>query len=130
MNPMIMAKTAYAAPGGPTRTARDTEYEIFARITHKLKAASDLGVSGFIPLASAMHENRRLWVTLAADVADSGNGLPAALRAHIFSLAEFTGRHTSKVLAGQAGPEALIEINTAIMRGLKREGAEPERKIA
>lgn len=121
MNATTMAKTAYSAPGQPTRTARGTEYELFARITHRLKAAASLGDAGFSTLARALHENRRLWTTLAADVADSGNQLPAPLRARIFYLAEFTTQHTRKVLAGDSDPQVLIDINTAIMRGLRQD---------
>lgn len=123
MNATTMAKTAYSAPGQPTRTARGTEYELFARITHRLKAAAMLGDAGFSTLARALHENRKLWTTLAADVADPGNQLPAPLRARIFYLAEFTTKHTRKVLAGESGPEVLVDINTAIMRGLRQDGS-------
>lgn len=122
MNATAMAKTAYSAPGQPTRTARGTEYELFARITHRLKAASSLGDVGFSTLARALHDNRQLWTTLAADVADPDNQLPPPLRARIFYLSEFTAQHTRKVLAGSADPEVLIDINTAIMRGLRQDG--------
>lgn len=116
-----MARTAYAAPGGPTRTERATEYALFAEITRRMKTAMQDPL-GFGALAAALHENRRLWSILAADVADADNALPAELRARIFYLAEFTAHHTSGVLARRHGPEALIEINTAIMRGLGGQG--------
>ena len=58
----------------------------------------------------------------AADVADRANGLPQDLRARIFYLAEFTDQHSSKVLSGKGKADVLVEINAAIMRGL-REGA-------
>jgi flagellar protein FlaF len=41
------------------------------------------------------------------------------LRARIFYLAEFTRAHTRKVLRRTAGPDALVEINLAVMRGLR-----------
>lgn len=116
-----MARSAYAAPGQPARTPRGTEYELFARITHRLKAAHAGGNPDFAALAHALHDNRRLWTALAADVADAGNGLPAELRARIFYLSQFTGQHTSKVLSGAASPEVLIDINTTIMRGLRQD---------
>jgi len=65
-----------------------------------------------------MHENRQMWLILATDVAHEDNGLTKELRAQIFYLAEFTELHTAKVLRGQASAEPLIEINTAILRGL------------
>lgn len=118
-----MAKTAYANPGQPTRTPRATEYEAFARITHRLKAAAALDKHEFPSLARALHENRQLWTVLAADVADRNNGLPTQLRAQIIYLYEFTMQHTSKVLGGEAQADVLIDINTAVMRGLKQGGA-------
>lgn len=119
-----LAKTAYAAPDQPTRTLRGTEYEVFARITHRLKAAHALGNPGFSSLARALYDNRRLWTMLATDVADPGNQLPAPLRARIFYLAEFTTLHSSKVLAGTATAEVLIDINTSIMKGLRQSGGD------
>lgn len=114
-----MAKTAYATSKAPIRTPRGTEYEAFARVTHRLKTAAERGDAGFADLAQALHLNRRLWTILAADVAEPSNTLPRDLRARIFYLAEFTARHTRKVLHGEDRVDALIDINTAIMRGLR-----------
>ena len=116
-----MAKAAYGRLSVATRSLRSIEYDAFARVTHQLKHATGLQSAGFPALAQALHDNRTLWVTLAADVAEPSNGLPTALRAQIFYLAEFTGHHSAKVLSGQADAAVLIEINTAMMRGLRRE---------
>jgi flagellar protein FlaF len=115
-----MAKTAYAASQNTVRTPRGIEYEAFARITHRLKTSAEQGRSGFSQLAQAIHENRRLWTLLAADVAAEENGLPAELRARIFYLYEFTNQHSRKVLQDPEQADVLVEINTAIMRGLKQ----------
>jgi flagellar protein FlaF len=117
----MMARSAYAASANPARTPRGTEYEAFARITARLRAASLAGTPGFPALADALHENRRLWTILASDVAESGNGLSPDLRARIFYLAEFTLQHTSRVLAGDGDAAILVDINTAIMGGLRNE---------
>jgi flagellar biosynthesis activator protein FlaF len=119
-----MARTAYAGPGSPTRTARGLEYDLFARITHRLKQAQ-AGLPGSFPaLARALHENLALWTVLAADVAEPGNILPATLRARIYYLAEFTRSQTRRVLGGGSGRmvDVLIEVNTSVMRGLRGEG--------
>jgi flagellar protein FlaF len=118
-----MARTAYAASANPARTSRSAEYEAFARITARLKAALDAG--SFAGLADALHENRRLWSILAGDVAEAGNGLSQDLRARIFYLAEFTLQHTSRVLAGTGGAAVLVEINTAVMAGLRQQRNAP-----
>lgn len=119
MNALQMAKTAYASNKAPIRTPRGTEYEAFARVTHQLKSSAAQGVPGFARLAEALHSNRQLWTMLAADVAETANGLPRDLRARIFYLAEFTAQHSRKVLRGDESVDILIEINTAIMRGLR-----------
>ena len=120
MNALQMAKTAYATNKAPIRTPRGIEYEAFARVTHRLKSAAERGQEGFPALAEALHLNRRLWTMLAADVAESDNGLPQDLRARIFYLNEFTTQHSRKVLKGDETVEALVDINTAIMRGLRQ----------
>lgn len=124
MNAFDRAKTAYSSPDAPTRTMRGSEYDAFARLTHRLKAADTQAKRDYAALVKALHDNRALWSVLAADVADPDNGLPLHLRQQIYSLARFTDKHTSRVLAGAASAETLIAINTAIMRGL-RKGAAP-----
>lgn len=122
MNATTLAKTAYANPGQPTRTQRGIEYELFARVTRRLKAAAQATKEHFPALAEALYENRRLWTVIAVDVASPENALPAALRARLFYLNEFTQAHSAKVLRGEASAEVLIDINTAIMRGLRQQG--------
>ncbi|MBO9399520.1 flagellar biosynthesis regulator FlaF [Shimia sp. R9_3] len=119
MTPNVLAKRTYGQASAPTRTAGKLEYDVIARITHKLKEAAKQGKRGFPALAEAIHENRRLWTMLARFVADGGNGLPEQLRAQIFYLAEFTDHHSTKVLAGDANVRPLLEVNTAILRGLR-----------
>ncbi|MEL6205617.1 MAG: flagellar biosynthesis regulator FlaF [Pseudomonadota bacterium] len=112
------AQAAYGAKAAPVRTHRGTEYAVFANITKRIRASSQRGRDGFNDLASALHDNMRLWTILAVDVADDGNRLPIEMRAQIFSLAEFTRQHTAKILRREAAVDPLIEINVAIMKGL------------
>ncbi len=124
MTALSHARQAYAAAAAPIRTPRNIEYEAISRITRRLRLATQNEGAGFPELAEALHANHKLWSLLAAQVADEGNALPRGLRAQIFYLAEFTHQHTPKVLAGKAGAEPLLEINTAILRGLRNgEGA-------
>jgi flagellar protein FlaF len=117
-----LARRAYAQPGAPVRTPRATEYDLFARITRRLREADAAARGGGAParfaLIRALNDNRELWTTLAADVASDGNGLPAELRARLFALAEFVRRHSARVIAGDGAAGVLIDINTAVMRGL------------
>lgn len=118
MNALDLARTAYATPGAPVRSGRSTEYDLFARITRRLREAATGAGRANPPLVEALHDNQSLWTTLAVDVADDGNGLPRELRARLFYLAEFTREHTRRVLKGEASAGVLVDINTAVMRGL------------
>ena len=119
MNASTRSQQAYPGAAAPLRTSRDTEYKVFARITHRLLAAARKGKPGYNDLVAAVHDNRRLWTILAADAADDGNRLPDELRASIISLAGFTLEHSQAVLRKKASAAPLIEINSVIMRGLR-----------
>lgn len=121
-----MARSAYANASAITPSMRETEYRAFAEVTRRLAETEIDTPQGFPRLAEAIQINQRLWTMLATDVANDGNPLPDELRAQIFYLSEFTRHHSTKVLREKASPEVLVEINTAIMRGLRaREGAKP-----
>ena len=140
MNATHLALNAFGSGTRSVRTPRGVEYEAFARITSRLKSvAAKLAqskrweqrtktkaplhvTSHYGELAAALNENGQLWTLLATDVADSANGLPDELRAGIISLAEFTRKHTAKVLKSEASVVPLLEINIAIMRGLSEAG--------
>jgi flagellar protein FlaF len=121
VNALSQACNAYSAATAPTRTHKNIEYEAVARITAKLHEAAQKGRAGFPALAAALHDNNRLWNVFAVDVADEGNSLPSDLRARLFYLAEFTRDHSRKVLSNEASVTPLLEINTAILRGLRGE---------
>lgn len=121
MNASLKARRAYAPTSAPIRSARSIEYDVLARITFRLKSAIEN--NDYNALVSALHENRALWRAFAIDVADTANDLPKDLRARIFYLAEFTAHHTSKVIQKQDNAVALLEVNTAILRGLKQDGS-------
>lgn len=121
MSATRMAHRAYAPKDQSIRTSRSIEFEVIARITHRLKKAiQEKNTSAII---DAMYENRRLWNTLATDVASPGNKLPEDLRARIFFLAEFVTQHSRKVLRNEATAIPLLEVNALILGGLQSEGA-------
>ncbi len=116
------ALSAYGRPDAPVRTNRASEYDLFARVTRAITAAVARGATDRPALVRALHDNTKLWRALAIDVADPGNALPASLRAQLFYLFEFTNAHSRKVIEGSASVDVLVEINTAVMRGLRGEG--------
>lgn len=120
MNAYAKAQSAYAPAAAPTRTARSAEYEVIARISHRLKKA--IKSDDFPALAEALYQNNKLWTALAVDVIDENNLLPDELRARIVYLAEFTRLHTQKVLRKKDTAVPLLEINAMILGGLRQEG--------
>ncbi len=119
MNAYYQAQQAYSSSAqSPLRTDRSAEYQALSEIIRRLNRAAKEGGTQFAELAAAIHDNRQLWTILASDVASTDNALPETLRAQIFYLAEFTEQHSRKVLKGEADVSVLIEINTAVMRGL------------
>lgn len=120
MSSTAFARSAYTEADRAQDAPRRTEYQVFARITRRLSdAIAGRDRDGFAPLAAAAVENLRLWTLLAADLAQPGNGLPEALRGQLLSLAAFTAGQTERVLEGTADGRVLVDINTAIMRGLR-----------
>lgn len=116
------ARAIYGRPEAPQKTPRAIEYELLARITQQLSAAWAARKTDYPALMKALDDNLRLWTTLAADVAEPGNGLPAPLRAQLFYLYEFAVQHSRAVREKDASVEVLIDINTAVMRGLRGDG--------
>lgn len=119
MNVIEQARKAYAPAHPAIQTPRAIEAQLLTSITARLLQKS----AEHSHYVRAVHDNRTMWTTLAIDVADDDNGLPATLRAQIFYLAEFTQVHSQKFLKGEADLAPLIEINTAIIRGLNSRDA-------
>lgn len=116
MNAFQLAKSAYFPVAPQLRSAQSHEYDAFARVTRGLMDARTKP-----EIAKAILDNRTLWTMLAGDVADPDNRLPGPLRARIFYLAEFTAVQSRKVLNGTAGVQALVDVNSAIMAGLRQQ---------
>lgn len=112
-----LAHTAYAAAGAPVRTARGSEYAAFERVNAGLTRAAQ-AAAPMTQRAAALHDNRRLWSTLATDLANDGNALPEGLRAQLLYLAEFSLLNSSTALRDPAAITVLIDVNKAVMRGL------------
>ncbi|MFT4149081.1 MAG: flagellar biosynthesis regulator FlaF [Paracoccaceae bacterium] len=121
-----LALNAYARPEGAARSPRSIEYDLFARTTQRLSASWTARDRSFPAFAEALNDNLRLWRALAVDVAQPGNGLPEDLRARLYHLYKFVAQHSRKLLKREeATVEVLVDINTAVMRGLRGEGGAP-----
>lgn len=123
MNALIHPTPGYSRPDSTLRPMRSIEYDALARVTQRLSAAAQRQMADYPALVQALSENLGLWSTLAADVASPGNALPANLRAQLFYLYEFSEAHTRKVLNDAGSVTVLIDVNTAVMRGLRGQGS-------
>jgi flagellar biosynthesis activator protein FlaF len=56
---------------------------------------------------------------LLADLAHDGNVLPTALKAQLIRLGHFVRQFTVGVLKGEGDVQALIDVNNAILEGLR-----------
>lgn len=122
MNATSQALRGYAENAVSTRNGRRAEYDVFARVTQQLRDTAVHSKTDFPGYAEALHLNQKLWAALVVDVVDTGNPLPDELKARIIYLAEFTQHHTRKILREKASIMPLLEINMAVLRGLKKEG--------
>lgn len=104
------------------RTERDSEYDAFSYVTRLLRDAksSRLGPA----TVQAIHKNSELWSILATDLAQPDNTLPDETKAGLISLAGFAIRQGFSVLNNVGTINSLIEVNVAIMKGLRGEVSE------
>ena len=117
MNALEQTHEAHTGSDASLRTGHDADCQLLSDVTARLSAAM-AAPDDFRGLVEVMHDNRLLWKRLAAAVADENSGVPSSLQAQISDLAEFTQRHTARVLRDLAGPEVLVDINNAVLRGL------------
>ena len=113
------AREGYGRNAAPIKSPRAAEFEAIARISHRLRNAAKNKTKNFPEFVAALNDNSRLWTTLAVDVAQTENELPQDLRARLFWLAEFNTHETRRILKGQGDVGILIEINAAVLQGLR-----------
>jgi flagellar protein FlaF len=115
----VAAQAAYSRPDPNVLSPRAAEYDLLGRVTRRLSDGWRKRETDLAGLMAAVDENERVWSTLAQEVADPANALPSELRAKLFYLYEFARHHGQLVRQGKASAEIMVEINTAVMRGLR-----------
>ncbi len=113
-----MSHDAYRRSFRATAAPREAEYEVFARATAGLIAIEEASTPDLKAKIAAVHFNRTLWGTLAADCAKESNGLPPDLRRTVISLATWVGDYSSAVMRQRETLQPLIDVNRIIMSGL------------
>lgn len=119
MNVVELAIEGYGRNSVPIKSHRSAEYEAIAKISHRLRAAALQRQAHYPEFVEALSDNSRLWTTLAVDLAQPENALPKDLRARLFWLAEFTTHETNRILRNKGDVGVLIEINAAVLQGLR-----------
>ncbi|WP_299281316.1 flagellar biosynthesis regulator FlaF [uncultured Tateyamaria sp.] len=122
MNATSQAMRGYAENATSTRSDRRAEYQVIARVTQELRDRAQDSKKNFAGYAEALHRNQRLWTALVVDIADANNPLPHELKARVLYLSEFTSHYTRRILREKVSVLPLLEINMAVLRGLKSEG--------
>ena len=137
-----MSVAAYKRTIRESESPRQIEARVFARITGDLnryradfdaaRTAEDRIAVLAGGLRGALADNQKLWITLRDDLGDDRNALPGSLRAQLLSIALWVERQTARVMGGQPGLAALIDVNSHILAGLTRvqpgrvaDGAQP-----
>ena len=115
----LQAQNAYKSAVKETASEKMIELKLFTSITSRLKGVKPDDFSDYTKMANALHDNVQLWTTIMSDVAGDGNQLPVELRAQLFNLGHFIQKHTFKVLEGTENIDAIVDINEAIIKGLR-----------
>lgn len=113
-----MSHEAYKKSHENTQTPRDAEYRAFCDATAKLIRVANEGRDDLKEMIDALHFNRRLWGTLAADCKSDENGLPDETRRSIISLSNWVSTYSSEIMRNKEAVEPLIEVNRMMMDGL------------
>lgn len=122
MNALLHSQSGYAPENTSLRPLRAVEYDLLAQVTRRLSSTWRNRKADHPNFVAALNDNLSLWRAMALDVSGSGNLLPAPLRAQLFYLFEFTDHHTARILKNEASVEVLVDVNMAVMRGLRGEG--------
>lgn len=122
MNALLNAQHAYAPAHSIVRAPKTIESDAFGKVTKALRD-SLLAEGNFKTRTEALFNNRKLWSAIAIAVADKDNALSQDLRAQLYYLAEFSEHESQLALDPEHDIQPLIDINTAILRGLTGSGA-------
>lgn len=114
------AQQGYKTAQRELTSFKGIELKVFSKVTSALKSVDVEELNGMVKLAPALVDNAKLWSILLVDMLNPENELPQNLKNSLISLAEFTQKHTLKVLAGEADHSVLVDINESIIAGLRQ----------
>lgn len=113
--------TGYAAYGRVQNAIEDprkVEFRLLAQVTAALRAAQSQP-DDRPKLYDALIWNKKVWDAFMIDLADERNRLPRDVRQPLINLAAWVSKQTFAVMDGKGAIDALIEVNSQVMEGLK-----------
>jgi len=124
-----MSNSKYQAASVETASPLSVEATAFNRVTAALEQCAREAVIGrladptqrverHIRLRDAVYQNSRLWIAILDELVSPDNRLPQDMKQRLASLGATSLTHGRKILAGQATPQLIIDINRAILIGL------------
>ncbi|ETX16310.1 flaF protein [Roseivivax halodurans JCM 10272] len=129
-----MSIAAYKQNVRETETPRQIERRVLSGVTAAIERAAGVYDTAErterLPilaagLRDAISDNQRFWLAIRHDLSEPDNALPKELRAQLISIAHWIDRQSSRVMGGEAGVKALVDINHTIIRGLAGQAPGP-----
>jgi len=109
---------AYGRVQNATEGPRQIEFRLLAQVTGALRAAKS-DPNDRPKLYNALIWNKKVWDAFMADLVDERNQLSGDIRKSLISLGAWVSKQTFAVMDGKANIDALIEVNSSVMEGLK-----------
>jgi flagellar protein FlaF len=109
---------AYGRVQNTTEEPRRIEFRLLAQVTGALRAAQ-AELDNRPKLYNALIWNKKVWDAFMADLVDERNQLPGETRKSLLQLGAWVSKQTFAVMDGKAKVDALIEVNSNVMEGLK-----------
>ncbi|MGB3454754.1 MAG: flagellar biosynthesis regulator FlaF [Litorimonas sp.] len=114
----LSAHAAYGTAGRDMGSDSDIEIQVFRTAISKLRPLTGPDFKLTPDAARTLSENLKLWDILTADIASPDNTLADALAAQLISLGLFVRNHTLALYRGEGSADVLVDINTAVLKGL------------
>lgn len=122
MTDMYNAQRGYGQVKRQASSEKHIEIELFTKMTTQLKShvlAEESALKLTPSLARDLLSNLKLWQIIMLDLLTDENTLELSLKKSLIELAEFTQSHTQKIFRNEGAVDVLIDINVAILSGLR-----------
>lgn len=114
----LNARSVYGNVGRSVGSDRDIEIQVFQTSIVRLRTIAGLDFKLTAEAAKILADNLKLWDMLTVDLAHPDNPMDKNLAAQLIGLSKFVRVHTMALYRGEGSADVLIDINTAILKGL------------